>query len=532
MAKTTPKVNLEILGTSGLKQSGGLILEEFHKRLEGDRGIRVFREMADNDPVIGGFIRAVTSLVRQVPFFVQPSGTTPEHMREAEFLDSVINDMAHTWQDLLSEILWGLLVFGWGYFEKVYKVRRGDTEKNPKFRSAFSDGRIGIRKISLRAQESLDRWEFDDDGGVRGMHQLAHDGGRNFIPIEKSLLFRTETHKNNPQGRSFLRNAFRSWFLLKNIQEIEGIGIERDLAGMVVIRLPAELMSKDATTAQKSLRVDFERLAQQIKRDEREGIVFPAKIDRDGKATGFDIGLMSTGGSRQINVDATIKRYESRIAVSFLSEFLLLGLDRVGSFSLASVKTNLFAVSLGALMDTVVDTFNRFAVPELFRLNGVPRELRPKLKHGDIEKPELGEIGSYIKLLDDTGLLGDRTPELKRWALEQGGLPLSEASEPGSDGVAPAPTESETADPKLEKPEDANEVEKPEAALEIAKTALNGAQVAALLEILASVAEGRLPRATGVSTIIAAFQLPPAQVETIMGTIGRTFKLTPKEGGA
>jgi hypothetical protein len=32
-------------------------------------------------------------------------------------------------------------------------------------------------------------------------------------------------------GRSILRNAVRSWWLLKRIQEHEAIGIERDLPG-------------------------------------------------------------------------------------------------------------------------------------------------------------------------------------------------------------------------------------------------------------------------------------------------------------
>ena len=51
------------------------------------------------------------------------------------------------------------------------------------------------------------------------------------IPMEKCLLFRTQTHKNNPEGRSILRNAYRSWYFKKRIEEIEGVGIERDLAG-------------------------------------------------------------------------------------------------------------------------------------------------------------------------------------------------------------------------------------------------------------------------------------------------------------
>lgn len=55
------------------------------------------------------------------------------------------------------------------------------------------------------------------------------------------MLFRTESVKDNPEGRSILRNAYRSWYFKRRIQEIEAIGIERDLAGLPVIHAPERL---------------------------------------------------------------------------------------------------------------------------------------------------------------------------------------------------------------------------------------------------------------------------------------------------
>jgi phage-related protein (TIGR01555 family) len=56
-----------------------------------------------------------------------------------------------------------------------------------------------------------------------------------------------------------------------------------------------------------------------------------------------------------------------------------------------------------------------------------------------------------------------------------------------------------------------------------ADTALNGAQVSSLLEVVASVARGALPRETGVEIITAAFPVSREQAEKIMGTVGRGF---------
>jgi hypothetical protein len=52
------------------------------------------------------------------------------------------------------------------------------------------------------------------------------------------MLFRTKSRKGSPEGKSILRNAYRSWYFKRRIQEIEGIGIERDLAGFPTLTAP------------------------------------------------------------------------------------------------------------------------------------------------------------------------------------------------------------------------------------------------------------------------------------------------------
>jgi len=53
--------------------------------------------------------------------------------------------------------------------------------------------------------------------------------------------------------------------------------------------------------------------------------------------------------------------------------------------------------------------------------------------------------------------------------------------------------------------------------------ALNGAQVASLQEIVASVARRELPRASAVELILAAFPIKRPDAERILGTVGTTF---------
>ena len=428
---------LDILGKGGLDARNGIVQEEWLRQLKGQRAVQAFQEMRDNDPVIGAILYAIKTLVRQTEWRIEPSGDTPEHKAAADFVEECRADMAHTWHDLLSEIL-SMLPFGWSYFECVYKFRRGPDAENGSERSKHNDGKIGWRKIALRAQETLYRWEFDEDGAATGMwQQPPPDYKQRFIPIEKALLFRTETHKGNPEGRSILRNAYRSWFFLKRIQEIEAIGVERDLAGLPIATVPMEMLSPNASSAQKATLANIFEMVRKVKRNEFEGVVFPAETDVDGNPSGFKFSLLASGGRRPIDVNEIVKRYESRIAMSVLGEFVLLGMDSVGSFALSSNKTHLFSQAIGSTLEHIAAVFSRFAIPRLMKLNGIPAEYHPELKYSDIETPDLGEMASAIGALSSAGIL---TPddELERWVREFGNMPAPDVGT-GRDTAGPEP---------------------------------------------------------------------------------------------
>jgi len=67
--------------------------------------------------------------------------------------------------------------------------------------------------------------------------------------------------------------------------------------------------------------------------------------------------------------------------------------------------------------------------------------------------------------------------------------------------------------------------------VDVASTALNGAQVSSLLETVTAVATGQLPRASGVALLQAAFRLPLAEADAIMGEVGRSFFASTGDGG-
>lgn len=421
-------LNLDMLGFSGLKQFGGIIDEEWHPKLRGEYGPKVYREMADNSSTVGAIRYIIRSLVRQVDWRVEPASSEQAAVDWAEFLESCLIDMSITFEDLISEVL-SMLDYGWAYFELVYKLRKGMQAKTTTTLSQFDDGKVGWRTIALRAQDTLERWQFSEENDeLEGMHQQTDAGQSAFIPVSKAVLFRTETYKDNPLGRSIYRNAVNDYFYLKRISEIEAIGIERDMTGLLTMEVPIEMLQANAKPAAKALRADIEKMLSQLKRDEREYAMVPPEVGPDGKPTGYKLKLLSTGGARQIDTNATKSYYKKNILQTVLAQFIELGMGSVGSFALSSNQTNMFATALGAHLDNITATFNRYAVSKLMLLNNVEREIWPSLVHGDVEGPPLDEVGAYVQALAAAGQLPE-DDAIKRKLLEIGNLPMPEQEE-------------------------------------------------------------------------------------------------------
>ena len=115
---------LEEYGRTGLRHWGGFLFEEWLQQLQQDRrAAEVFREMVDQDPIIGGIDYAIQGLIRRVSWWCEPAGA-----KEAELLWGMLNDMAFSWADTLGSFC-SFLRYGYAIEEVVYKKRQGYLER-------------------------------------------------------------------------------------------------------------------------------------------------------------------------------------------------------------------------------------------------------------------------------------------------------------------------------------------------------------------------------------------------------------------
>ena len=414
---------MEELGVSGLKRVSGYVDEEFLPALRGRKAVRVYREMASNDSMVGALLFSIDKLIREVEWKVLPPEGGQEGEEAQEFLESCMEDMSHSWDDLIGEIL-SMMTYGWSWHEIVYKKRVGPWEKDPKKRSKYTDQKIGWRKMPIRAQETLLRWSFDETGGIRAMVQMAPPRYQTTVlPIEKSILFRTSIAKGNPEGMSLLRSSYRSWYFKKRLEEFEAIGVERDLAGMPVGRVPADYLTAAKGTPQSKTVDAFKKMVRGVRRDENEGLVLPTQYDPDTKQPLFDFELMSSGGTRQFDTNSIINRYEQRILMSVLADFILVGHEDTGSYSLHTDKTGIFRAALNAITKSIADTLNRYAVPRLFAVNGWKLDELPRFEPTNVDPPALDQLAAFISSTAGAGMQWFPDPELEKYIREIARLP-------------------------------------------------------------------------------------------------------------
>lgn len=358
---------------------------------------------------------------------------TPE-AREAEelavFVETCLHDMADPWADCLSQIV-TMIVFGFSYHEIVYKKRNGPNPDLPYQGSRFTDGKVGWANLAGRAQETLFRWEFDDNGNIVGFWQLAPPKFQlRYIPLSKAILFRTTAYKNNPEGRSVFRSAYRSWFLKKRIEEYEAIGVERDLAGLPVFGVPYQLMTEGATPAEKATLEAIKEIVKNVRLNQQGGVVMPLAYDPDTGNPLYTFTLLSSDSSaKSMDTDKIIARYEQRMAMTALADILLLGHEAVGSQSLGNTKMELFTAALGGWLDSIADAINTMAIPKLMQINGEDPAMCPKLTHGKLATISLTDIGALITALSGAG--ADLFPDaaLEDYIREEAGLPPKAASQ-------------------------------------------------------------------------------------------------------
>jgi len=145
------------IGSSGTKWSQGvpqLPRDEFLSALQGTNGIKIYQEMADNDPIVTAVLHAIKQVLREVRWSVKSSQVDADtEDANTAFLKENMRSMEHSWGDFMSDV-YSMFTYGWALFEQVYTLR---------------DGKLWWKKVAHRSQSSLYGWEVGEHNETTGM---------------------------------------------------------------------------------------------------------------------------------------------------------------------------------------------------------------------------------------------------------------------------------------------------------------------------------------------------------------------------
>ena len=419
-------------GSTGLKEIDGSIYEEFKEELRFPEAAITYKKMY-NDPLIYAGINLAMNTMAKVDWYVKPYefGTTEDDKKKARFIEQCADDMEHSWESFIKNVLY-FMVYGFSVSEKVFRRRKKSSG------SKHDDNLIGWKKLAVRSQRTVRRWDFDKYGrNLVGLYQdlsNLYGCGRYstlinsefyrpeglYIPKKKFLLFSYGGNSDNPEGESPLSSCHTPWKFKNLLEEQEAIGISRDLNGMPIVWLHPSYLSVDADENQKAVRTHYENFVSNVSRNEQNGAVLPLQYDEHGNKV-IDFELLKSGSSGSgYNTDVTIKRYEDKILTALFADILKLGQGSHGSFSLAGAKTSITAVNIQARLREIADVLNNDLIRQTFEVNGWGVDRLPKFTFEDLDQEDLDEFSKMVQRIGSVNML-PRTPEIVSETLRRAG---------------------------------------------------------------------------------------------------------------
>ena len=334
-----------IIGISGLRQSSGRISEEQFRTLGNWQArYNLYREMM-NDVTVSTLLDAIMLPLKAAEFTVAAASEDSVDLELRSYIETAMFTMyRQSWRSHVSDML-DAIPFGFALSEIV-------LEKRP-------DGLLYPRNLEPRAQETLERWEFDDEGKPELFVQRDPNSGDEIeIPMEKMLHVTFRGRKSNPEGQSALRSLYWPYRYKRQFEEFEAIGIERDIGGLPVLRQVEQ--GAPLTAAE---REDMKTYLSALRRDETGHMIIP-----------YGWELSSYPGPNQgkttYDIADTITRKKNEIFQRLFGQFLILGIQSTGTQALVQGDIDFFHLGLIAVQAEIMETWNEQLIPYLLWANG------------------------------------------------------------------------------------------------------------------------------------------------------------------
>jgi hypothetical protein len=423
------------IGALGLQVFSGIPQTELKRELQFPHSITTFKQMQYHDAINSALTLYDNIIAKAQWKFNPPKDATKSELKQVRVINESLHDMEHSFGEFISDVL-TMNAYGFSVHEKVYRKR---LKANG---SKYDDGLIAWRKLPIRSQESISKFLFSEDGSsIEGVQQsisglndpygrYSSKSGYINIPASKMLLFRQGKHRGDPCGKSLLRNAYLAWRFITILEELEAVGVNKELHGVPLLKIPAQYLSADASTEQKAIRSYYENAIRNMQAGAQAGIVLPQVFDPDTKQPLFDLTLLSTDGKRSFDIDKIKTYYKNAIYTALAADILILGQGSTGSFALAQFKNSVTATAARHMANLIKDTLERDLIRQTYELNGWNVERMGTLDFDGMDDIDLEGLSKAIQRFSSVDALEKDRDMLNLVRVSVGADPLPDDLEP------------------------------------------------------------------------------------------------------
>lgn len=466
------------IGTAGIAFHQLLVDRLQPYELRWPQSMRTFEAMK-NDDAIATPLKLTYNLIEAAfsEYEIEYNKNNPESKRAAEFVHWCLENLDG--KSFLQAIR-NAATFkekGFSLLEKIYKkVNTGEYKDMYRISDLANRPQMSLYDISpfeieaggrrVKAARQYDQY-FENYFNNNFFIEPRDITGRGYkrIPRKKFMLFGEDATDTTPFGTPILRACYKAWKEKILLENLEVNGASKDLAGIIELAVPSEILDKaanDPSSDEAMMVEDLLTSAANIHAGEQPYIVLPSDLQAGSSTTKEYSATLKglEGGGKQYSTTEMIQS-RRRSILDIWGAGYLAG-DGIASYNSAEVKNTIHMFYIKSDITVIENVLNKDLIPQLINqmnehvFNLSHKDL-PRVKAGDIETISADEAGKLVqrglsvngiaktkdniiawhqKLGFDTRHMEDMDEDELLSYLEMGGAMQSRASEgKGTSGV-------------------------------------------------------------------------------------------------
>lgn len=389
-------------GVLGTQVYGGFVVSnEKNAALTGSQKYTTYQELLINCSIVAAGVRYFLNLITKSSWKLESADDTPEAKRYAELMEEIIYDMDTPWHRVVKKGV-TYKFYGFGVQEWIAKKR--------------NDGVIGMLDVEARPQKTIEQWDLEDWGGVRGIVQLSpQTSERLYLPRNKVIYIVDDSLSDSPEGLGLLRHLVEPVKRLQRYEQLEGFGYETDLRGIPIGRAPfaelQRLVEEGSLTKEEKSKIEapMKSFIENHIKGPKLGLLLDSMTYQSTNEAStpstvklWDVELLKCDSDNLQQVSGAISRLSGEIARILGVEGLLLGQGK-GSQALSRDKSDNFYMVVDSALTELADCYSHDFISATWRLNGFPPELKPWFKTDSIQLRDVEKITNALESMSRAG---------------------------------------------------------------------------------------------------------------------------------